>query len=122
MENAQHRETMSGQISPFDAETVIEVTTPAAAAVKAFNSTLNDTVQACQKECAGFWQVRMHENLVLASRLMTCRTLPEVQQAYADYWRHTAEQYAREYNQMYHILHDARHDDTPASPAAVARH
>jgi len=121
MENAHPRETVSNQNSPFDAETVLVVTTPAVETVKAFNATLNETVQACQKECAGFWRTRMTENLALSSRLMACRSLPEIQQAYVDYWRHTAEQYAKEYSQMFHILHHTPHEAGSDAAASTAK-
>lgn len=111
-------QTVTSQNSPFDAETMLEVTMPANEAVKAFNSTLSDTVQACQKECTGFWHLRLNENFALTTRLMGCRTIPEVQQAYADYWRRTAEQYGHEYSQMYHLMHDVR----PSDPARTSKH
>lgn len=118
MENSHHTETITGPNSAFDAQTVLEVTAPAAAAVKAFNTTLNQTVQACQKECAGFWQLRMRENLELTTRLMGCRSLPEVQQAYAGYWQRAAQQYGREYTQMFHIMHDAHPQAPQDAPRA----
>jgi len=121
MENAQQRATVSSQNSSFDAETVLAVTTPAVETVKAFNATLNETVQACQKECFGFWRVRMTENLALSSRLMTCRSLPEMQQVYADYWRHTAEQYANEYSQLFHLLHNAPHEAGSGVAASASK-
>jgi hypothetical protein len=88
----------------MSAETLRAMTSPASHVVKAFNTTLNDTVSACHSEAADFIQRRWHENLQLTSRLMSCRSIPEIHGAYTDYWQRTAEQYGNEYRQFFSIL------------------
>ena len=95
----------SNDTASMSADTLRAMTSPASDVMKAFNTTLNETVTACQSEATNFLQRRFHENLQLTSRLMSCRSIPEVQGAYTDYWQRTAEQYGDEYRQFFAILH-----------------
>ena len=88
---------------PFDAETVIEMSSPATATVKTFNATLVEDVSAYQKEWLGFMKQRWLENAALPQRLASCRSLPEVQQVYTDYWRRAADQYGAEWRHLTEI-------------------
>lgn len=83
--------------SALDAETMMEMAGPASAVVKTFNKKLVENCTNYQKEWLGFLSLRWHENVSLGMRLMTARTVFDIQQAYVDYWNHTMEQYRTEF-------------------------
>jgi Phasin protein len=106
------RETSA--IPAFDPEVLSEISKPALAAATAFQHRTLESMTAYQKEWFGFLNARWQENMAMPARLSACRSLPEVQQVYMDYWKRAADQYGREYQSLGMI---ARADNAAASAA-----
>lgn len=130
METPKPQESTHIKTAPFDVETMIEMSTPATEVVKTFNSKLVENVGAYQKEWFGFFSQRWMENVTLPLKLATCRSLPEVQEVYAGYWKRAVEQYKAEFS---HVIDAAQHkpltsesDEKPSgrnpAPLNVSRH
>ena len=104
---------------PPDVDPVSEVFNPAMTAATTFNRNLLTTVDACQKDWFFFLNERWHENLKVPERLAGCRTLPEVQQVYLDYWKRAAEQYGVEFQHLGELAQAKPQSAVePAAPAA----
>jgi hypothetical protein len=114
METPKTQESTHIKTAPFDVETMIEMSTPATEVVKTFNSKLVENVGAYQKEWFGFFSQRWMENVTLPLKLATCRSLPEVQEVYAGYWKRAAEQYGAEFS---HVIEAAQHKPITPEPA-----
>ena len=106
METPKTNEKPHIQTAPFDVETMLEMSNPATEVVKTFNSKLVENVGAYQKEWFGFFSQRLQENMNLPLRLATCKSMPEVQEVYASYWKRAAVQYGTEFS---HVLDAAQH-------------
>jgi hypothetical protein len=89
---------------PFDAQTVAEIADPALAAASTFQRGMVASTIACQREWLGFMNRRWQENLEFPGKLARCRTIPEFQQAYFDYWTRVADQYTGEFQQLGKIV------------------
>ena len=98
---------------PPDVNPVSEVVNTAMRAATTLNRNLLDNFAAYQKEWLGFLNRRWRENLDVPTRLASCRTLPEVQQVYLDYWKRAAEQYGVEFR---HLGEIAQTKLEPAKP------
>lgn len=77
-----------------------ELTRPTMAALSTFNGTFLQNAAACQKEWLKFLQLRIKENLAMPGRLSCCRSLPEIQAVYADYWSRALGQYQDEFQTL----------------------
>ena len=113
METPKTNEHPHVPTAPFDVETILEMSNPATEVVKTFNSKLVENVGAYQKEWFGFFSQRWQENMTLPLRLATCKSMPEVQQVYADFWKRAAEQYGTEFS---HVIDAAQHKTIAAEP------
>ena len=60
-----------------------------------------DTVAQMQAEMTRFGVTRMRKALDARSRMMSCRSLPELQAVEADYMRDMVEDYAREWGRLW---------------------
>ena len=96
----------SGSSVPFDTpvEFANEIARPASKAMDAFNSNMLKTFTSCQNEWLGFVGRRMQENLSMPARLASCRSMPDVQQVYMDYWNRTIDQYQDEFQTLVRTL------------------
>jgi Phasin protein len=83
-----------------DPEVLAEIATPALAAATSFQRGFIGNMTAYQNEWLAFLNTRLQENMTMPARISACRSLPQVQQVYADYWRRTLEQYSREYQHL----------------------
>lgn len=81
-------------------ETMTELTRPAMAALNTFNGTFLQNAAACQKEWLRFLNLRVKENLAMPAKLSACRSLPELQTLYVDYWTRAVEDYQKEYQAL----------------------
>ncbi len=102
---------------PPDINPVSEVLNPAMRAATTYNRNLLASVAAYQNEWLGFLSVRGRENLDFHLRLAHCRTLPELQQTYVDYWKRASEQYGVEFQ---HLSEIAQPKPQPAPETAAA--
>ncbi|MDZ4843618.1 MAG: hypothetical protein SH859_15940 [Hyphomicrobium aestuarii] len=66
----------------------------------AFNSNMLKTFTSCQSEWLGFVGRRMQENLSMCARFASCRSMPDVQKVYMDYWNRTIDQYQDEFQTL----------------------
>jgi hypothetical protein len=87
-------------IPVFDLEVLSEISKPALAAATEFQHRTLESMTAYQKEWFGFLNARWQENTAMPARLSACRSLPEVQQVYVDFWQRAADQYSGEYQKL----------------------
>jgi hypothetical protein len=67
------------------------------------NAKLSATMQDIGKEWTEFVGARLHEDQQLLDTLRHCRTLPEIQHAYAQFWQNAFTQYGEEARRMMKI-------------------
>lgn len=60
-------------------------------------------MQQFSKEWTEFLAVRVHENQKLLNTVRDCKTLPEIQNAYAKFWQDAFAQYGEEARRMMKI-------------------
>jgi hypothetical protein len=73
------------------------------ARVSEMNEKLSATMQSLGKEWTGFVGARLHEDQQLLDNLRHCKTLPDIQQAYAKFWQDAFTQYGEEARRMMKI-------------------
>ena len=67
------------------------------------NAKLSATMQNIGKEWTEFVGARLHEDQQLLDTLRHCKTLPEIQHAYAKFWQDAFAQYGEEARRMMKI-------------------
>jgi Phasin protein len=67
------------------------------------NAKLSATMQNIGKEWSEFVGARLHEDQQLLETLRHCKTLPDIQQAYAKFWQDAFAQYGEEARRMMKI-------------------
>jgi phasin protein len=67
------------------------------------NAKLSATMQNIGKEWTEFVGARLHEDQQLLDTLRHCKTLPEIQHAYAEFWQNAFSQYGEEARRMMKI-------------------
>lgn len=77
-------------------DAVAELAKPGMAALTSFNGAFLQNAAACQKEWLRFLDVRIKENMAMPAKLSNCRSLPEIQSVYTDYWSRAFQQYQNE--------------------------
>ena len=110
----------SGAAGPFlaSAEIASELARPTSEAMTAFSGSMIATLSSCQREWFGFLGRRMQENMGMPSRLASCRSMPEIQQAYMDYWNRTVDQYQEEFQVLASTIQQT--DGKPRAAAGAA--
>lgn len=112
------RET--GQPPTLDASLLSEVMTPAIKAATSIQRGMMERAAAYQHEWLGFVATRCQENMTMPVRLAGCRSLPEMQQVYADYWKRTVDHYGSEFKHLGEIARTSQNTN-PSPPASASR-
>ena len=100
-ENSSHQASI--QLPFFDFARMTEVNGNMLSDTAKINATLSATMQTFCKEWTEFVAVRVHENRQLLETLRDCKTLPEMQHAYAKFWQDACTQYGEEASRMMKI-------------------
>lgn len=94
-----------------------------------FNAQIGAVFQNLGKEWSEFIGMRLHEDMQLVQTIHGCRSLPDLQQAYAQFWQNAFTQYGEETQRILRITqgaveetaHAARERVEDMSSAAKAR-
>lgn len=87
----------------FDFSRVSEINGNMLSETAKINAKLTATMQNLGKEWSEFVGARLHEDQQLLDTLRHCKTLPEIQHAYAKFWQDAFAQYGEEARRMMKI-------------------
>ena len=91
----------------FDFAAFIEMNRNTLTETAKLNSKLSTTLQALGKEWTEFVGARLHEDTQLLQTLSECRTLPNMQRAYVQFWEKAFSQYGEETQRLMRITQGA---------------
>lgn len=100
-ENSSYKPAVS--LPFFDFARVSEMNEHMLSETAKINAKLSSTMQNIGKEWSEFVGARLHEDQQLLDTLRHCKTLPEVQHAYAKFWQDAFTQYGEEARRMMKI-------------------
>jgi Phasin protein len=75
-----------------------------------FNAQVSTNYLKFTQEWSEFAGMRLREDMQLIQTIQGCRSLPELQQAYAQYWQNTLAQYGEETRRMLRITQETVDD------------
>jgi hypothetical protein len=103
-ESSSYKSAKSAVSLPFfDFARVSEMNENMLSETVRINAKLSATMQNLGKEWTEFVGARLHEDQQLLDTLRHCRTLPEIQHAYAEFWQNAFAQYGEEARRMMKI-------------------
>src|ERR1700750_1179071 len=80
-----------------------------------FNTQVSTTLRNFTQEWSEFVGMRLHEDMQLIQTIQGCRSLPELQQAYTQFWQNAITQYGEETQRMLRITQGAVDDAAHAA-------
>lgn len=106
----------SAQTIPFpDLARVSELNGTVLSETAKFNAQISTTLQNLGKEWSEFVGARLREDVQLFRTIHDCRSLQDLQQAYAQFWQTTFTQYGEEAQRMLRITQGAADHATHAA-------
>jgi hypothetical protein len=78
-----------------------------------FNAQVSATLRNFTQEWSELVGMRLREGMQLTQTIQRCRSLPELQQAYTQYWQNAFTQYGEETRRMVRITQGAVDDASP---------
>ena len=97
-------------VSPFDFSRLNEMNGNMLSEATKLNARLSTTMQSIGKEWAEFIGTRLGEDNHLFQTLHTCKSVPEMQQAYTRFWLNAFAQYGEEAQRLMRITQGAVED------------
>lgn len=98
----------------FDFARVSEMNGSMLSETAKINTKLSTTMQNLGKEWTEFVGARLHEDQQLLDTLRHCKTLPDIQHAYAKFWQDAFTQYGEEARRMMKISQGVVEETTRA--------